>query len=107
MFRRSETLWRRWLRPVAGPKSDGEQTSRDLDRLSIQPAHHALDSGPLDPAAGERAPVADIDHPVGAGSTPRFALFAPADADRAELLTVTATCSNQTFVRPLTMESGW
>ena len=34
------------------------------------------------PAPGERAPVTDTGHPVGAGSTPRFALFAQADAGR-------------------------
>lgn len=32
------------------------------------------------PAPGERAPVLVPSHPVGAGSTPRFALFAEADA---------------------------
>ncbi len=38
------------------------------------------------PAAGERAPVRDADHPVGAGNTPRFALFAPAGAASARLI---------------------
>jgi 2-polyprenyl-6-methoxyphenol hydroxylase-like FAD-dependent oxidoreductase len=35
---------------------------------------------------GQRAPITDAAHPVGAGSTPRFALFALADAAGAELI---------------------
>jgi FAD binding domain-containing protein/aromatic ring hydroxylase-like protein len=38
------------------------------------------------PAPGQRAPITDPGHPVGAGSTPRFALFAQADAGGAELI---------------------
>jgi 2-polyprenyl-6-methoxyphenol hydroxylase-like FAD-dependent oxidoreductase len=45
-----------------------------------QPAHHT------DPASGERAPILDPTNPVGAGYTPRFALFAQADADGAALI---------------------
>jgi 2-polyprenyl-6-methoxyphenol hydroxylase-like FAD-dependent oxidoreductase len=38
------------------------------------------------PAPGQRAPVKDTAHPVGAGSTPRFAVFAAAEPGGAELL---------------------
>jgi 2-polyprenyl-6-methoxyphenol hydroxylase-like FAD-dependent oxidoreductase len=38
------------------------------------------------PAAGQRAPVADNADPVGAGSTPRFALFAPSAPEGAALV---------------------
>jgi 2-polyprenyl-6-methoxyphenol hydroxylase-like FAD-dependent oxidoreductase len=38
------------------------------------------------PAAGERAPLLDADHPVGSGDTPRFALFAPDDPAGAALI---------------------
>ncbi|WP_431283719.1 FAD-dependent monooxygenase [Humitalea sp. 24SJ18S-53] len=38
------------------------------------------------PAAGARAPVLDATDPVGAGSTPRFALFAEASAESAALI---------------------
>ncbi len=38
------------------------------------------------PAPGERAPVRDPEHPVGAGTSPRFALFAPADDASAGLI---------------------
>ncbi len=38
------------------------------------------------PAPGQRAPVIDVTHPVGAGATPRFALFAKADPEAAKLI---------------------
>ncbi len=38
------------------------------------------------PAAGARAPVSSVDHPVGSGDTPRFALFADANPACAALI---------------------
>jgi hypothetical protein len=38
------------------------------------------------PAAGERAPVHAADRPIGAGDTPRFALFAQPGAEAAALI---------------------
>jgi hypothetical protein len=43
--------------------------------------HH----GHAGPAPGERAPT-DAANPVGSGTTPRFALFAPADSEGAALI---------------------
>ncbi len=45
-------------------------------------AHH----GHSDPAPGQRAPIVDTAHPVGAGTTPRFALFAHADPEGVKLI---------------------
>ena len=42
--------------------------------------------GHAGPASGQRAPVANTGSPVGAGTTPRFAIFAPADPGGAELV---------------------
>ena len=42
--------------------------------------------GHAGPDAGQRAPVRDADSPVGAGSAPRFALFAIGEAGGAELV---------------------
>jgi 2-polyprenyl-6-methoxyphenol hydroxylase-like FAD-dependent oxidoreductase len=38
------------------------------------------------PAPGQRAPILDTAHPVGAGDTPRFALFAQSDSEGAALI---------------------
>jgi hypothetical protein len=38
------------------------------------------------PAAGARAPVSSVDHPIGSGDTPRFALFAHANPACAALI---------------------
>jgi hypothetical protein len=38
------------------------------------------------PAPGERAPVREVRHPVGAGASPRFALFAAPDEGSAGLV---------------------
>jgi 2-polyprenyl-6-methoxyphenol hydroxylase-like FAD-dependent oxidoreductase len=46
------------------------------------PARHGI-SGP---APGERAPVSGAPNPVGAGDTPRFALFARADSNAAAMI---------------------
>src|SRR5208282_6558484 len=43
---------------------------------------HLLDG----PAEGERAPIQIGERPVGAGATPRFALFAKSDGNAANLL---------------------
>ena len=47
-----------------------------------RPGRHRHDG----PAAGQRAPVKDAAHPVGAGSTPQFAIFAEPDPEAARLL---------------------
>jgi 2-polyprenyl-6-methoxyphenol hydroxylase-like FAD-dependent oxidoreductase len=61
-----------------------------LSELSIgypkSPLTHPGHHGHADPAPGERAPVMSTDNPVGAGDTPRFALFAQADAESAALI---------------------
>ena len=38
------------------------------------------------PSPGQRAPVTDTAHPVGSGSTPRFALFGQAGPEGAQLI---------------------
>ena len=60
-----------------------------MAELSIGYPHSPLTRpGPhaLSPAAGQRAPITDLAHPVGAGSEPRFALFAPTDSAGMELV---------------------
>jgi hypothetical protein len=46
------------------------------------PAHHSHGG----PTPGQRAPLSDTHHPVGAGSNPRFALFAPPTSEIAALI---------------------
>jgi hypothetical protein len=61
-----------------------------LSELSIgypqSPLTQASSHVHASPAPGERAPVLDAAHPVGAGDTPRFALFGNADSKSAELI---------------------
>lgn len=65
-------------------------TTNTLAELSVgypeSPLTHPSRHGHSGPAAGERAPVLDAAHPVGAGTTPRFAIFAQADAEGAALI---------------------
>ncbi len=49
------------------------------------PLNRAVKFRHAGPAAGERAPVATSDHPVGSGNRPRFALFAQPDPAGAAL----------------------
>ena len=53
-----------------------------ISPLTPPAANHGLAS----PAPGERAPVLDKINPVGAGTTPRFALFGQADANGEALI---------------------
>jgi hypothetical protein len=67
-----------------------ETMANKLAELSIgypespltQRNHH----GHAGPAAGQRAPFLDTVHPVGAGNTPKFALFARSDAEGTALI---------------------
>ena len=59
------------LSPVR--QGHGEQARRAFDRLSDQPAHASrVATDTTGPAPGERAPITNTAHPVGAGPTPRL-----------------------------------
>jgi 2-polyprenyl-6-methoxyphenol hydroxylase-like FAD-dependent oxidoreductase len=61
-----------------------------LTELSIGYPHSPLSAGGRSghggPAAGERAPIRPEETPIGAGSTPRFALFAEDDGAASEIV---------------------
>ena len=59
------------------------------------------------PAAGERAPVTSVDHPVGAGSTPRFALFARADGESTHVLARHRDVLEPELRAPFTDDGVW
>lgn len=66
--------------------------------------------GPHDhrgPAPGERAPVKDAGAPVGAGDTPRFALFAHADADAAACIARHRDLLEPTVRAPFAEDGIW
>ena len=60
------------------------------------------------PVPGERAPVSGTANPVGAGTRPRFALFARADPDGAALIArAIAICWNRTSAAPFGEDAVW
>jgi hypothetical protein len=67
-----------------------ETMANKLAELSIgypeSPLTHRGHHGHTGPAPGQRAPILDMTDPVGAGGTPRFALFAQADSEGAALI---------------------
>ena len=63
--------------------------------------------GHAGPAPGERAPVLNLANPVGAGTTPRFALFAKGDAEGAALLERHGDLLEPDFRTPCTDDAIW
>jgi 2-polyprenyl-6-methoxyphenol hydroxylase-like FAD-dependent oxidoreductase len=82
-----------------------------LSELSIgypqSPLTVAGKHGHAGPAPGERAPVLDLADPVGAGTTPRFAVFAKGDTGGAALLQRHREILEPEFRTPFGDEAIW